>query len=679
MFRSAAVLALLLCAPLAAAQSVTAELPVADLRLVPGPYTACAVFSGATKAFAVCNVAGGGQPYRYDLAPDGQPILSSRTPVVGQAFAGVGDALFYATLSVDAIAVRRFGNDAEARVDAKAPSQPMLISNGGGSLLLIYASGGTMMGTIVDTDLQVTARPFAIMPAASWTRAASAGGGFLIAGHDSAGVVTAVIVDAAGRVHPMSLPVPRLSFDAVASNGNEYLYLWQSDRTPLAAQRYSPAGEAIGDLQVIAQSASGNLFAPGAVWTGSDYLLTWAAGNDGWMRMLSGAPQSLGKGLPSAAAGPSGTYLTISPPNMATTIRRLDTGGAEHVLSYNETTQWSPALVVDGLEAAVVWNEAGDVDSNLRFGRIGADGTRRDGPGIALPMANVHPSIASDGTNRLIVWMADNRIQGLFVTRDSRAGAPFIIGEETHNQWPAVAWTGTKYIVTWQAGAFGFNVGAEVTPAGVVTPFLLSGTAFETIMAAGPRTLVVSAYDGPGYVMKLSAGFLETPGFSYDLAQEPQGGDAFYSTLHAVSNGRDYLVAWTRHRAHHAEAWIARIDASGKIIGQPLQVATSDASWYGASAVPLFDGTSYRVVVGGDAGQALFVATVGDATFDCRCLDDRVDVPIDFDIAAAGHYFEAAASREAIVIAYERTYPHDLPRVFLRFVRTPPPRRRAAR
>src|ERR1051325_2088356 len=69
---------LLVCSPLAAAETVTAELPVSDLRLVPDPYAGCSVFSGATKAFAVCAYAGGGQPYRYDLESDGSPILSSR-------------------------------------------------------------------------------------------------------------------------------------------------------------------------------------------------------------------------------------------------------------------------------------------------------------------------------------------------------------------------------------------------------------------------------------------------------------------------------------------------------------------------------------------------------------------------------------------------------------------------
>ncbi|HEY6138070.1 MAG TPA: hypothetical protein VI670_09935 [Thermoanaerobaculia bacterium] len=671
---------LLVCSPLAAAETVTAELPVSDLRLVPDPYAGCSVFSGATKAFAVCAYAGGGQPYRYDLESDGSPILSSRVPIDAQASAAAGDALFYAALLEDAVVVHRFGSDVEARIDTAAATQPALVWNGGGLLLLLYTSGGTMKGTILDTELHVAVPPFAVMPAASWTRASSAGGGFLIAGHDSAGGVTAVIVNSNGGVRPVGLPAPRVSYDAIASNGNEYLYVWQRDRTPAAAQRYTASGEAAGDLQVVAQSGSGNLYYPSAVWTGSDFLISWSDNGDGWIRTLNGPPQPAGKGIPSLAAGPAGVFVTRSAPHEATVIRRLDTDGPEHVLDYTAAAQTVPILAVDGLDAAVVWNEGSS--GEVRFGRTRVDGTHHDGTGTVLPVKAIFPRMAFDGTSYLIVWVGDKRVNGLFVGRDGRVtGAPFVIADEPYAQIASITWTGTTYLVTWQSGFFRLGAGAAVTPAGSITPFQFGSTESESSASAGPRTLVVSANSSPDYVyMKVTGVFLDAAGAPFDIVRELNTTDSgFFGQVHAVSNGRDYLVTWTRHTANHAEAWIARIDDRGRVIGAPLQAAATDASWHGAGAIPLFDGANYRVVVGGDTAMPLYVATVTDATFACRCLDDRVAVPIDFDIAKQGRYFEAAASREAIVIAYEHAYPHDPPRTFVRFVRTPPaPRRRAA-
>src|SRR6266700_1817272 len=72
------VAALLACVNLAAAESVTPEIPASDLP-VPDASTFCSVISGATKAYTICDTLGGGL-WRMELAADGKPILATRTP-----------------------------------------------------------------------------------------------------------------------------------------------------------------------------------------------------------------------------------------------------------------------------------------------------------------------------------------------------------------------------------------------------------------------------------------------------------------------------------------------------------------------------------------------------------------------------------------------------------------------
>ena len=666
---------LLICAPLAAADYVTAELPASDLRLVPAPYTSCSVVSGATKAYAFCTPYGGGLTYRYDLAPDGAPIFGSRLAVAPTARAvAAGDAFFYTAIIGNAAVVRRFGSDAEVRFETAA--QPTLVWNGGGLLLLLYTSNGTVTGAIVDTELHVVVQPFAIMPnpAGAWPTAASAGGGFMVILYNNRSV-SGAIVNSIGGVHPVALPAPQASFQALTSNGSEYLYLWQLDRTPLVAQRYSPLGVAVGDLEVVAQSGTGNLSFPGAVWTGSNYLIEWQDSDDAWMCTLGGAPQRLGKGLAQLSAGPAGVFLILTWVDTPPAIRRLDINGPDYVLAAHEPQQLIASMAIDGLDAAVVWTE-----DEVRFGRVNADGTRRDGPGVVLPIPSVSTAMAFDGKNYLIVWMANQHVNGLFVGRDGRvAGLPFIIAnEKNESQRPGITWTGTVYLVTWASSLFGLGAGATVTPAGDATTFMFSGSGFGSSASAGPRTLVVTAGSEFAYE-KISGVFLDAAGSPFDIARELLTG-GFFSFIdpRVVSNGRDYLVTWTRRsQPPHGEAWMARIDDHGRLLGGPLRIVSTDASYNGAEAIPLFDGVNYRVVAGGDTAMPLFVATVTDATFACRCLDDRVAVPLDFDLAKQGRYFYAAASRDAVVIGYEKW--GDVSRVFLRFVRTPPPRRRATR
>jgi hypothetical protein len=673
--------AFLVFSPLGAAEIVTPERPVADLRLAADAGTWCSVVSGDTKAYAICGLYSGNR-YRIDLGRDGTPLLSTRVPFCGPTslWTMAGDALYYTDTTENAIFVWRFGGDGEARIDGTGAKDARLTWNGGSLFLLTYTNVQTLMGAIVDTALHVVVAPFPIMPATpAWQMAiASAGGGFMIVTRDTARV-SAALVDARGTVHTLAPPAPSVASSLLASNGSEYVYVWQRDRTPITLQRYSPSGDKIGDLEVVADNASGRVIASSVVWTGSDYLIGWIDGDVSWMRTLGGAPQLLGEGTPNLVAGRAGVYLTMSHayyPPAPERIRRLDTNDAERTLSYGPLYQSYPAMAMNGGESAVVWLE----DNQVRFARVRADGTHPDGAGTPLPIGNnKNPALASDGFNYFAAWIDKPHVYGLFVSRDGRvAGAPFVIGDENNDTQgaPAVTWSGTSYLVTWSHSSVGVGAGAAVTPSGSVAPFQYGGNGSAPSVSAGPRTLVVyQTFEEIPY-SKIRGVFLDAAGSPFDIVRELQAGEWRYlADPRVVTNGRDFLLTWILNTTSKHEAWMARVDDRGRTIGNPLRIASTDDANARLFAIPIVDGAGYRVAIGGDAAMPLFVARVTDATFACLCLDDRVPIPV----TAAARPLAAAAWGDVVAVSYVRADKYDVQRVFVRFVFTPPPRRRATR
>lgn len=611
-------LLLFVCAPLAAAEVVTPERPVAEMRFAPDVNTWCSVASGDTKAYAICGLYSG-NGYRIDLDREGTPLLSTRVPFCSptSSWAIAGDTLYYTDTTENAIFLWRFGSDAEARIEAISAKDVRLTWNGGSLFLLTYTNVQTLMGAIVDTALHVVVAPFPIMPATPswWTLVASAGGGFMIVTHDTARV-SAAIVDARGAVHALAPPAPSVASNLLASNGSEYVYLWQRDRTPIALQRYSPSGQKIGELEVAVDNASGRVTASSVVWTGSDYLISWNDGDAAWMRTLGGAPQLLGDGNANLTAGRAGVFLTMTHafyPPAPQRIRRLDTNDSERTLSYGPLYQYNPAMAVNGGESAVVWVE----DKQVRFARVRADGTHPDGAGTLLPIGNKVPALASDGVRYFAAWIDKPHVYGLFIGRDGRvAGTPFIIGDENNDTQgaPAVTWSGTSYIVAWSHSSVGVGAGATVTSSGGVAPFQYGGNGSAPSVSAGPRTLVVYRSSEEFYYSKVRGVFLDAAGSPFDIVRDLLTGEwRDVTEPRVVTNGRDFLLTWiiNTHMSH--EAWMARLDDRGRMIGNPLRAASTDDANAWLFAIPFVDGAGY--------------ASRSPATRPCRCSSRASPTP----------------------------------------------------
>lgn len=686
---------LLVCSPLAAAEIVTSELPASDLHLAPDSMTTCSVIATAPKAYAVCGKAGA-VTVRMELDVDGRPLLATRAPYIHDYNVLDANGLQFTTETAgNSLFIRRVGGSAAARIDG-VTTRATLTWNRGDLLLATWTGADKLMGALVDTDLHIVAGPITLMTVApSRWQIATAAGGFMIVSRSGVieEVPAAAVVDAQGNVRAAALPTTFVSTHTIVSSGSDYLYVWQRDQQALKAQRYTASGDAAGGPIVAGEAGTaGFMNMTSAIWTGSDYMLAWSSGSFGtpWLRMLGGPAQMLSgrQGYPVLSAGPAGLFLMLRWTG-STTIRRLDTNGPEYDLSYGVVSQTLGSIAMDGPEAAVVWTEGNEV----RFGRVGVDGTHLDSAGVVLPVdrADVTPSVAFDGLNYLIVWASGARINGVFVSRrGSVVGNAFLIAEELKaSGTPFVGWTGTQYAVTWRSSVQRQGAGATVTTSGVVTPIAFGTFAEDPTTSGGPHPIVVfMTWDNntPEIYSAIVGAFLDSGSVPFEISNDtPSNLLRQIGQARPASNGRDYLVTWVVKRGFYSEAWVARVDDRGRRKGQPFAVSLVDKSSYAAQAIPLFDGIDYRLAVSGDASMPLYVARVDDAAIACGCLTEKIAVPLDFKLREQPRLFAAAASKDAIALAYERPFTGDATygwetRVMIRFVRTPPaPRRRAAR
>ncbi|HEV2718494.1 MAG TPA: hypothetical protein VG323_00635, partial [Thermoanaerobaculia bacterium] len=331
-----------------------------------------------------------------------------------------------------------------------------------------------------------------------------------------------------------------------------------------------------------------------------------------------------------------------------------------------------------------VWTEA----DTVRLGRFDARRAPLDGDGIAVAAVAyaMSPRIAGNGIDDLVTWISGPQLFGRIVTRDGNvAGDAFAISAPSlpYGTDSDVAWDGSRFIVSWDGGGF-----ASVTPGGTVAPLVYStGTGTQSVarFSAGPRPLLVNTRTVAGVATIVSGNFLDD-GTTFDVTRESTfnpPNKTLLSNAHAASNGRDYLVTWSRANdaTHFSEAWMARVDRSGKVIAGPIVAANAASSTSKAQAIPLFDGADYRVVVHGDA-HPLAEAVVSDATFACGCLD-ALDLPFEVGPTATfGRLAAAAGGRGQAAVSYDRLVIDPFiayrERVFLRLLGYPAPRHRAS-
>ena len=700
-----AIAALLLAVSAVAAD--VPEQPVSEPKLV-AQVGSPVIAVGKTRRYAVWSDY---YIYGMELTADGKPRLETRTMIVDAhyvlQFFAVDDQFYIVyTNGSYPVFLRCIDTGATRQIDYSA----RVYWNGSRFLATYGAFSGTY-GFLLSRDLVPLSGEIVIdTPGPYWQAVSAVNGKFFILDADHDGNARGRLVDNDGHVSA-SIPLPGLgavTWPRLATSGSDFLVAWQPSEFSIAAQHISAQGNLTGELTLIQRTDSTKLTPPSVAWSGSEYIVTWLdptapGGPSANIRRISAssasAPQQLAAPAVSSdvSGGPAGTFVTwklSNPPgrgfaNSPQWAQRLDVADAPDVISYGVPWQEESAVAADAGQIAVVWSDR----ESVRLGRFDAHRTPLDGDGLevaTVPAGGLLTTarVAGNGVDYLVTWMSSNlQLFGRLVGRDGRLeGEPFQISPRLpYGTDSDVVWNGTQFLVSWDGPSFGF---ASVGPRGVVAPQFFNtgaGTPGIARFSGGPRPLMVYSRLVQSVATAVSGTFLDD-GTPFDVMREPlfsEPNRVLLSNAHVASNGRDYLVTWTRanEATHTSEAWLARIDTFGHLTGGPILAASSTSDKTKAQAVPLFDGADYRVVVHGDA-PPLAEAVVDNAAFVCSCLD-AADLPLGIGVTSMfGRLAAAAGGRGQVAISYDRIVVDPFiayrGRAFLRLLGYPAPRRRAA-
>lgn len=253
-----------------------------------------------------------------------------------------------------------------------------------------------------------------------------------------------------------------------------------------------------------------------------------------------------------------------------------------------------PAVASDGTNSLVVWPDSrpNNALGNSLFGtRVDAAGVVLDPAGISIStrpqgeQVYLRPEIAWNGTNYLVVWtnILVNGRADVFATRVSPAGhvldgAGFVIGTNTHAA-PSVASDGTDFMVVWDGsrswacilGARVSGAGVVLDPAGLVLSTQVTGHEQKrpSIAWSGTRYLVVwqdtasGTSDILGTRVSAAGSVLDSPSLGISTAT------AYESDPVLAWNGANFFVVWAVGYSSTAIS-SAQVTETGAVLSGPV-------------------------------------------------------------------------------------------------------------
>ncbi|MHA7630440.1 Ig-like domain-containing protein [Corallococcus sp. M7] len=433
---------------------------------------------------------------------------------------------------------------------------------------------------------------------------------------------------------------------AVASNGESSLVVWQDFRentTKVYGARVSKDGEVLDPWGIGISRDSGSANAPRVASAGGGYLVVWQASTPAGTRVMTARVDRDG-GLPDAAPSliidahsfaPSVTsngtvyFVAWSSSSGLRGTRVSSTGAIQDPaglpLATSPREPNNAAVASNGTDFLVVWEDARyNGVGGIHGVRVSSAGTVLDPQGLVLASGSRtqwEPSVASNGTDYLVVWRDDSSPQGgdnLFGTRVTGTGtvldAPaFAVSTANGDQsMPAVGSDGADYLVVWSDNRSGSDAlfGARVTQTGTVLEgdgqFLARGSSFDTEPAVafnGTDYLVAWGLDSDIHGMRVTRG-----GAVLDAGSVVLSTSASTQTAPAVaSNGTDYLVVWSDSGHGGGSIVGVRVNALGEVLDPSgLVFAMGADRWFGTSTAVASNGTDYLVVWREGSDAALY-------------------------------------------------------------------------
>ncbi|NTX07358.1 tandem-95 repeat protein [Myxococcus sp. CA040A] len=394
---------------------------------------------------------------------------------------------------------------------------------------------------------------------------------------DSANIVGARVTSTGQRLEAVDLnlsqPSDRHHNPSVASNGTQYLVVWEDSIAPgerdIRGARVSALGEVVAESRRVISRMNELQVHPSVASLGMGFLVVWERVGD-----------ASGGGIYCARLSAEGEVLD----------------GTGLLVSRQRATYVEPRVSANGANYLVAWDHGSGVHGALVTpeGTLGAP--RALGPTTSV-QTRMYPAVASNGADFFAVWLSQaattsrsshiiegTRVTGTGTVVDSPT--PRVLTTASNTQLaPAVATNGTNFLVVWEdlRGGGSDVYGARVTPTGeLLDPqgIALSTAAFDqrapAVASNGTDYLVVWSTYGAGSpavagVQVAGSGQVLSPqALSISNVAEVEGGAA------VASNGTDYLVVWADDLDFNGPILGARVTRTGVVRDKPaIRIARS--------------------------------------------------------------------------------------------------------
>jgi len=389
-------------------------------------------------------------------------------------------------------------------------------------------------------------------------------------------------------------------FISVAFDGTNYLAVWQdySDTTgfDIYGARVNPSGVVVDTIKIPIARRIGSEDSPCVAFDGMNYLVAWYGAADS---------------IPFAAI----FYRRISPAGAM-----LDS--SEKILSIQASSQDYPAAAWGGSSYFVVWDdERGNSFENLimkdLYGiRVSPTGAILDSQSILIASGNyyqIFPAIAFDGTNYLVTYDSGALgIYDIYGVRINQSGVildtvkiPICVNYFTQ-RYSTLAFDGANYLSLWQDernGSSNFDIyGARISPAGTV----LDTIPLEICTAPTNQQYPKVTYGTTNYFavwqdsrngsINIYGTRINTVGIVLDTSGIIISATGYNQNYPALAfDGLNYLVVWQDDLGGPFDICGARVSQTGTILDTNAIIICA-APGNQESPTVAFDGTNYVVM-----------------------------------------------------------------------------------
>lgn len=283
---------------------------------------------------------------------------------------------------------------------------------------------------------------------------------------------------------------------AVASDGKEFLLVWQDHRdssgADLYAERIVADGSVLDPLAIPLVVENAAQEEPQLTFDGTNYFSVWQDRRDG--------------------------ELDVYGARVDTTGKVLDPGGFP--IASSAQSELFPAIATNGSLMFVTWSHGGGFDPDVHGARVTPSGKLLDPTGFVIaegPGAQSSAAVASDGTDFLVVWShgtapsyskTPNELRAARYAKDGTllAPSPLLVAAAVNGRRysPRLAFGNGVYLVVWHdernalVDSADWDIyAARVTPSGDV----LDANGIRVTQAAGEDVWSDVTWDGSAFVV----------------------------------------------------------------------------------------------------------------------------------------------------------------------------------